>query len=119
MSAKINDTSGYHINDLDSLGWELTISNMLEPAESPCRKILTNSGTFGSLLFDYLNSIINFSGIKKIIEIGGGYGYLMRDFISRKPDLNSVMLDISPFLINKQKNLLSGYNVQFIEKDFL
>jgi hypothetical protein len=91
---------------------------MLEPAGSPCRKILTNSGAFGSLLFDYLSSIINVSRVKNILEIGGGYGYLMRDFLSRKPDMNTVMLDISPFLINKQKNVLSGFQVEFIEKDF-
>ena len=115
MSININDTSGYHINDLDSLGWELTISNMLEPAESPCRKILINSGAFGSLLFDYLSLIINLSRVKNIIEIGGGYGYLMRDFLSRKPDLIPVILDISPFLIKKQKSILNRFNIDFIE----
>jgi hypothetical protein len=33
MKYEVNDTTGYHIYELESLGWELTVCNALEPAQ--------------------------------------------------------------------------------------
>ncbi len=118
MSAKLNDTSSYHINEMETLGWELTICNSLEPKDSPCREVLHKKNTFGNLLFDYLYSIIQLSDCNSVIEVGGGYGYLMRDFLLRNPDLQPVMLDISSYLLNEQKKTIKGVNVEFIEQNF-
>ena len=33
MKYEVNDTTKYHIYELESLGWELTVCNALEPAQ--------------------------------------------------------------------------------------
>lgn len=43
MSYTLNTTNHYHINDLNSLGWELTVCNALYPETSPCRKALQSN----------------------------------------------------------------------------
>ncbi|MFB3925339.1 MAG: hypothetical protein ACE14T_04735, partial [Syntrophales bacterium] len=45
----------YHLNDLDSLGWELTVCNSLHPEKSPCRSVLKRSRSYGAALFDFLS----------------------------------------------------------------
>jgi hypothetical protein len=54
-----------------------------------------------------------------ILEIGGGLGYLMRDLLSLNPSLSATMLDISPYLLQKQKEILVGFHVHFCQKDIL
>jgi hypothetical protein len=115
----INDTSGYHIDEIDTLGWELTLCNSLEPADSPIRPILERNGTFGALLFDFLSTHIPMEKIQSILEVGGGYGYIMRDFLEKLPGARPSMMDISPFLLSKQKQTLSGRDVAFYGQDFL
>lgn len=114
----INRTEHYHIHELDTLGWELTVCNAMEPSRSPIRSILQRNDTFGHILYDYLLTIADISSVKRTIEIGGGYGFLMRDFIDRNPGIEAVMLDISPFLLGKQRESLSMHNAEFIQSDF-
>lgn len=57
--------------------------------------------------------------ISSIIEIGGGYGFLMKDFLDKKGSVRVTMVDISPFLLEKQRETLAGYDVAFREEDFL
>ncbi len=118
MKYHINDTSSYHINEIDSLDWELTICNALENEFSPCRTVLKKHGSFGSLLYDFLKQHIPFRKIKNIIEIGGGYGYLMRDFLKHMPLVHAVMVDISPLLLKRQGETLAKLNADFLLKDF-
>jgi hypothetical protein len=118
MSLKLNDTTSYHLHEMETLGWELTVCNTLEPAGGPCRGILKKNRTFGNLLYDHLSGILPMDNVKKIIEVGGGYGYLMRDFLSRNHRLRAVMLDISGFLLQKQRETLKDSDVAFIKKDF-
>ncbi len=47
MSIHINSTEQYHINEMESLGWELTVCNMLQDEESPIRSILKKDQTLG------------------------------------------------------------------------
>jgi hypothetical protein len=57
--------------------------------------------------------------IARVFEIGGGYGYLMRDFLEKNMSLSACMLDISPILLEKQTVTLKGFSVDFREEDFL
>jgi hypothetical protein len=83
MNYEVNDTSDYHLYDLDTLGWELTVCNALDPQHSPCRRVLKRNDSYGHLLYDHLDRFIPMRSLQKIIEIGGGYGYLTRDFLNR------------------------------------
>jgi len=119
MKFSINSTTDYHRNDLNSLGWELTVCNSLEPVNSPCRKVLTSSYSFGKHLYNFLKEIIPFHDIRSILEIGGGMGYLMRDFLTLNPQMRAKMIDISPFLLDKQKEMLQSLKVDFELSDIL
>jgi hypothetical protein len=119
MSYTLNTTADYHINDLNSLGWEMTVCNALYPTTSPCHKALQSDDPFGVLLYRYLETILPFDNIHNILEIGGGLGNLMHDFLLLNPQLKATMIDISPHLLAKQKELLQGLAVDFREIDAL
>jgi len=116
---EINDTSSYHIHDLNTLGWELTLCNSLEPENSPIRALLEKNTSFGNLLFDFLSRHLPLEEAKSVLEVGGGYGYIMRDFLARLRGVRASMIDISPFLLSKQRETLNSHNVTFCEYDFL
>lgn len=118
MRYSINNTTSYHIEEMETLGWELTVCNSLEPEKSPIRSILKNNTTFGNLLFNFLSEHIPISTISSVLEIGGGYGFIMRDFLARQHNIKATMLDISPYLLGKQKESLKKYQVTYINKDF-
>jgi hypothetical protein len=119
MGYILNTTKDYHVNQMNTLGWELTVCNALYPAQTPLRKILSRNDSFGHLLYDYLCQFVQMDKIRSVIEIGGGYGYLMKDFLDRDNSLQPCMVDISSFLLQKQKETLSQYNVFYREEDFL
>jgi hypothetical protein len=114
----LNTTKDYHEHKLDSLAWEITLSVMLEDPRSLCRTVLRKGDTFGNLLFDYLSTVVPMGRIRRLIEVGGGYGYLMRDFLSRNKELSATLIDISPFLLAQQREALRGFPVQFLQEDF-
>lgn len=121
MSYAINCTRDYHLHKIETLGWELTVSNGLNPSDSPCRKILKKNISYGQLLYDYLARLLPMAKIRHILEIGGGYGYLMKDFLTCHNAMKkATMLDISPFLIEKQKETLKYFkSVTYRREDFL
>lgn len=119
MPYTLSTTADYHINDLNSLGWELTVCNALYPEASPCRKALQSNASFGVLLYKYLKEKIPFGNIHNILEIGGGLGNLMHDFLTLNPQLKATMIDISPHLLAKQKEHLQDFDVDFHEMDAL
>ena len=119
MSFFLNTTEGYHVNRLNSLGWELTVCNALYPKSSPCRNVLLSKDSFGVQLYHFLKKLIPLHEMHNVLEIGGGLGYLMHDFLSINPTLSATMLDISPYLLEKQKEILSEFNVSFCQKDIL
>jgi hypothetical protein len=119
MGYSLNTTASYHIKDLNSLGWELTVCNALYPKTSPCRNALQTKSSLGIQLYRFLEGLIPLNKVHNILEIGGGLGYLMRDFLSLNPQLKATMLDISPYLLKKQKENLQGFNVVFLENDIL
>ena len=104
---------------MNTLGWELTVCNALYPEKTPIRRVLARNDSYGHLLYEYLNQFIPMKNVKKIIEIGGGYGYLMKDFLDCNRSLEPCMLDISPFLLQQQKETLKEHRVTYREEDFL
>ena len=119
MSYFINSTANYHQQDLNSLGWELTVCNSLEPVKSPCRRVLASPYSFGQHLYNFLTGIIPLDDIRTILEAGGGMGYLMRDFLTLNPLLRAKMIDISSYLLAKQKETLQPFEVDFELADIL
>ena len=119
MSYCLNTTENYHAHELDTLGWELTVCNALYPENSPCRNILKTNASLGVSLYRFLEKYIPFPAVRDILEIGGGMGYLLRDFLELNTNLRATVLDISPYLLNRQKETLQKYNVLFIQADSL
>ena len=114
----LSRTDGYHKHELDSLGWEVTLSAMLESPKSPCRSVIRKNDSFGNLLYDFLCKVVPMDRIQSLLEIGGGYGYLMRDFLGQNRMMRATMVDISPFLLKEQRKALDGFDVSFLEQDF-
>lgn len=116
---RLSTTEKYHRQDLESLGWELTVCNSLQPVNTPIRKILKKSASYGELLHEYLDEHIPLAVITKVLEIGGGYGYLMKDLLRVSPGIRPSMLDISPALLKKQEEALAGYEAEYYLNDAL
>jgi hypothetical protein len=115
----LNSTKSYHTGSLKSLGWELTICNALHQEGTALRKLLTRNESFGSLLYEFLCKFIPMESMTRVLEVGGGYGYLMSDFLEKNGSLKACMIDISPILLEKQRETLNAFSVDFWEEDFL
>lgn len=118
FSYRINNTSMYHREGMKTLGWELTVCNALADTDSPCRTIIRKNASLGEHLYDHLATLIPVQEIRSILEVGGGYGFLMRDLLSLRPFKRAAMIDLSPVLIERQKEMLREHNVEFIQQDF-
>lgn len=115
----LNSTKNYHTGSLQTLGWELTICNALYPEGTPVRKVLTRDEPFGRLLYDYLSKFVPMENVSRVLEVGGGYGYLMKDFLEKHGSLTACMIDVSPVLLEKQRETLNAFSVEYREEDFL
>jgi hypothetical protein len=115
----LNSTKAYHLEKLSTLGWELTVCNALYPEGTLLRKLLVSNESFGRLLYGYLSKFVPMSNVSRVLEVGGGYGYLMKDFLEKNKSLSACMLDISSVLLGKQRETLKGLCVDFREEDFL
>jgi hypothetical protein len=118
MGLTLNDTSSYHAGALESLGWELTVCNTLQSDDSVCRKVLEENKNFGSHLISFLSKHTDTCSLNRILEVGGGYGFLAESFLRAFPSWRMTMLDLSPYLLSRQKETLAGYNAEFSESDF-
>jgi hypothetical protein len=116
---RVNSTVNYYRSGEDSLGWELTVSNALDPADSPCRKILKRGASYGDLLYDHLSHFVPMDKVQSLLEIGGGYGYVMRDILNRNPSRTATMVDISPRLSGIQRQTLKDYPIDYVVADFM
>ena len=119
MGYFLNTTDDYHRHALETLGWELTVCNCLQPQNSPCRPLLKSDGSFGKHLLEFLGHHVPLHKLRQVLEVGGGLGYLMKDFLSLTSNLQATMLDISPVLLQKQRETLAGLPAVFLEADFL
>jgi len=114
---RVNSTANYYKSGEDSLGWELTVSNALYPADSPCRKLLKRVASYGDLLYDHLSLFVPMQKVRSLLEIGGGYGYVMKDFLIRNPSMAVTMVDISPRFSGIQSQTLKNYPVDYVVAD--
>jgi len=114
---EINDPRNYYRSEIKTLGWELTVCNALSSPASPCRRTLKVDKPYGALLYDFIAPPL--TPPLQILEVGGGYGVLMRDFLKPHSSHGVQLWDISPALLAKQRETLSGFNVSFAECDFL
>lgn len=119
MSFQVNTTDDYHRHEMESLGWELTVCNMLQQQDSPARTILRNDQSFGAHLIALLEEHAGLKHAQSILEVGGGYGFIMHDILEKYNGLTSAMIDISPYLLEQQKKTLKDHAVTFILQDFL
>lgn len=119
MKPYVSSTADYHRRRLDSLGWELTVCAMLEDPADPCRRILEDDRSYGVHLSKLLSLHLDWESVNGVLEIGGGYGYVMRDFISAHPHIRATMLDISPYLLERQRETVGTGRADFVEGDFL
>ncbi len=110
----VNDPSSYYKSEHETLGWEVTVSMMLEEGSSPCRNLLAESATFGYFLARFLRERGVANG-GHFFELGGGYGTLARDLKRVFPDTGLRMMDISPVMLNHQRSILGEENVKFLE----
>lgn len=122
MSFFLNQTEHYHKNEMDHLKWEVTVCNSLEPCDSAVREILSENGTYGDRLAPYLFGFIPQKECHTVMEIGGGYGFLMRDlmrYCSGIPsDMKAIMVDISPAMISRQRQTLNDLPISYLQSDF-
>jgi hypothetical protein len=118
FSYRINNTASYHREGMKTLGWELTVCNSLADSSSPCRTIIRKNAPLGELLYDHLSCLIPVHEISSLLEVGGGYGFLMRDLLNLRQFTRAAMIDLSPVLLGRQKETLHGYDVEFIQNDF-
>ena len=119
MKPYVSSTAEYHRHHLDSLGWELTVCAMLEDPAGPCRRILEDDHPYGMHLSGLLSRHLDWGSVNRVLEIGGGYGYVMRDLISAHPHVHATMLDISPFLLERQRETVGPGRADYMEVDFL
>jgi hypothetical protein len=116
---KLNSTADYYKSGEGSLGWELTVSNALYPLDSPCRKVLKKAASYGELLYDHLSLFIPMGSLRSVLEIGGGYGYVMKDFLIRNPYMTATMVDISPRFSGIQRQTLKDHTADCVIADFM
>ncbi len=118
-TCRLSTTEAYHRQEIDGLGWELTVCNSLHPAGTPMRRVLEKDASYGHLLYDHLSCFMPLMDMTSILEIGAGYGYLMKDFLERNPGLRPCLMDISPALLGKQRETLAGHDVSYVLQDAL
>jgi len=118
-TCRLSTTEAYHRQEIDGLGWELTVCNSLHPAGTPMRRVLEKDASYGHLLYDHLSRFMPLMDMTSILEIGAGYGYLMKDFLERNPGLRPCLMDISPALLGKQRETLAGHDVSYVLQDAL
>ena len=114
----LNQTELYHKNDIDDLMWEVTVCNSIEPKTSPVRQILAQNRTYGEQLAAYLFNLIPRKCCNNVMEVGGGYGYLMRDLLANSPGIKATMVDISPAMMTRQRQTLTAFDISYIQSDF-
>jgi len=56
--------------------------------------------------------------ILSLLEIGGGYGYVMKDFLIQNPSMTATMVDISPRFSAIQRQTLKDYPADYVISDF-
>ncbi len=70
-------------------------------------KAMTNTSDIFS---DVFTASYNFSGIKKLIDIGGGEGLLLSKILASYPEMQGILFDL-PHVVTTAKNIFNKYGV--------
>ena len=103
---------------MNDLMWEVTVCNSIEPKTSPVRQILRQNRTYAEQPAAYLFNLIPRKCCNNVMEVGGGYGYLMRDLLANSPGIKATMVDISPAMMTRQRQTLTAFDISYIQSDF-
>jgi hypothetical protein len=101
---------------------ELTICESFASLNSPYMTVLENPRPYGAMIGDFLiqNKLLHSESC--LMEVGGGYGTLMKGFLQAYSDLikSVYMTDLSMYMLKRQRKALSEWkNVHFIQADIL
>ncbi len=114
---KCNSTREYHLQTSVDLMSEYTICESFGHINTPYQQLLERPRAYGALLGDFLKK----EGVlgRRIQELGGGYGTLMRGLLETYDIERVHMLDLSPSLLRRQRQTLAGWPVEFEQGDML
>ncbi len=117
----IHSTRGFHRGTPIDLMKEFTLCESLASLNSPSIKVLSNPKPYGALIGDFLIDRRMLKPGSTIIELGGGYGSLMRGLLDVHGEIirKVFMVDLSPMLLRKQRERLKNFpgKVSFIRAD--
>lgn len=107
--AGINETAQFYRGESPSLFYEMTVCQSLADLDSPALAALTERKVYGQLLAEFLQTHASLPKNPKILEVGGGYGTLMRSLARVLKPKEAAMFDISPAFLEKQQAALAGF----------
>ncbi len=114
-------THAYHRHAAVDLMTEFTICESLASDQSPYRQALGLHGSYGAILGDYLRRAGFLQSGARLMEVGGGYGSLMKGLLEAHGALidKVLMADLSPGLLRRQRQTLKGFGakVAFVQGD--
>lgn len=114
MTPGLNLTSDYYTGAHPSLLWEMTICQSLGDGNGAFSRALERPLAYGALVAEYLHREMALPlQCDNIIEIGGGYGTLMTALLGVLKPQQVTMVDISPALLEKQKEHLKEHPISF------
>ena len=122
MSFK-HTTHDYHRYGSPDLMTELTICESFASLNSPYMTALEKPKPYGAMVGDFLmqNNILRNGS--RVLEVGGGYGTLMKGLLYAHRDMvkNVYMTDLSMYMLNRQREALKewGNLVCFVNADVL
>lgn len=111
----LNETKDFYQGSAPSLFWEMTVCQTLSDPLAAAMTALVEPMPYGAMLARFLAAKTGAQGTGKVLEIGGGYGTLMKAFAAKANPREIVMADISPKFLEIQKKSLEGLeNVTFV-----
>ena len=115
---ELNLTHDYYTGEFPSLLWEMTICQSLGDGCGTFAKALEKPAAYGALVAELLLETTALSPeCQKVIEIGGGYGTLMAALLTILQPQQIDMVDISPTLLQKQRQRLRQRPILFHCRD--
>ncbi len=91
---------------------ETTLSHLLR-FPSP----VLDGRPWGAAVVDHLEALGALPSGARVVEIGGGTGWLARRALARRPDLRWIIVDLSPALQRGQAERLAGLGVRLVRGD--
>ncbi|GAB4282977.1 MAG: hypothetical protein Kow0092_37930 [Deferrisomatales bacterium] len=115
----MNDPSSYYAGaERPSLCWELTICQSLAGPASPHGAALRRPAPYGRLLAEFLAARVGLAPSWSVVELGGGYGSLMKAFLETVPLGDVTLVDVSPTFTAAQRQALGeGPGRRFVTAD--